>query len=92
MGLRLADYVVNEAGFAADLGCEKYIDIVMQQSGNTPAAAVLVTTVQSIRNQGEGDLGARTAESGKAPRQFEIIWIAQRSRRLIGFRKIRRRI
>jgi formate--tetrahydrofolate ligase len=56
MGMRLADYVVNEAGFAADLGCEKYVDIVMQQSGNTPAAAVLVTTVQSIRNQGEGEL------------------------------------
>ena len=35
---------------------EKYFDIVMQQSGITPAAAVLVTTVQSIRNQGEGDL------------------------------------
>jgi formate--tetrahydrofolate ligase len=56
MGLRLSDYVVNEAGFAADLGAEKYFDIVMQQSGITPAAAVLVTTVQSIRNQGEGDL------------------------------------
>jgi formate--tetrahydrofolate ligase len=56
MGLRLADYVVNEAGFAADLGGEKYFDIVMQQSGITPAAAVLVTTVQSIKNQGEGDL------------------------------------
>src|SRR5579864_1830824 len=56
MGLRLADYVVNEAGFAADLGGEKYIDIVAQQTGNTPAAAVLVTTVQSMRNQGEGDL------------------------------------
>jgi formate--tetrahydrofolate ligase len=56
MGLRLADYVVNEAGFAADLGGEKYFDIVMQQSGIKPSAAVLVTTVQSIRNQGEGDL------------------------------------
>jgi formate--tetrahydrofolate ligase len=56
MGLRLAEYVVNEVGFAADLGCEKYIDIVMQQSGITPSAAVLVTTVQSIRNQGEGEL------------------------------------
>jgi formate--tetrahydrofolate ligase len=56
MGLRLADYVVNETGFAADLGAEKYFDIVMQQSGVNPAAAVLVTTVQSIRNQGEGDL------------------------------------
>jgi formate--tetrahydrofolate ligase len=56
MALRLADYVVNEAGFAADLGGEKYFDIVMRQSGITPSAAVLVTTVQSIRNQGEGDL------------------------------------
>jgi formate--tetrahydrofolate ligase len=56
MALRLADYVINECGFAADLGGEKYIDIVMQQSGVTPSAAVLVTTVQSIRNQGEGDL------------------------------------
>src|SRR5277367_3444752 len=55
MGLRLADYVVNEAGFASDLGAEKYFDIVMQQSGITPSAAVLVTTVQSMRNQGEGD-------------------------------------
>ncbi|HEV3218871.1 MAG TPA: formate--tetrahydrofolate ligase [Candidatus Acidoferrales bacterium] len=56
MGLRLADYVVNEAGFAADLGGEKYFDIVMQQSGITPSVAVLVSTVQSIRNQGAGDL------------------------------------
>jgi formate--tetrahydrofolate ligase len=56
MGLRLADYVVNEAGFAADLGAEKYIDIVMGVTGVSPSAAVLVTTVQSLRNQGEGDL------------------------------------
>ena len=55
MGLRLADYVVNEAGFAADLGAEKYFDIVMQQSGITPSVAVLATTVQSMRNQGQGD-------------------------------------
>jgi formate--tetrahydrofolate ligase len=56
MGLRLADYVVNECGFAADLGAEKYIDIVYRSTGVSPSAAVLVTTVQSIRNQGEGDL------------------------------------
>jgi formate--tetrahydrofolate ligase len=56
MGIRLADYVVNEAGFAADLGAEKYFDIVMRSSGIAPACAVLVTTVQSMRNQGEGDL------------------------------------
>jgi len=52
IGLRLADYVVNEAGFAADLGAEKYLDIVMGISGTSPSAAVLVTTVQSLRNQG----------------------------------------
>jgi formate--tetrahydrofolate ligase len=56
MGIRLADYVVNEAGFAADLGAEKYFDIVMRSSGIAPACAVLVTTVQSLRNQGEGNL------------------------------------
>jgi formate--tetrahydrofolate ligase len=58
MALRLADYVVNEAGFAADLGAEKYFDIVMRTSGIEPAAAVLVTTVQSLRAQGEGSLQA----------------------------------
>ena len=47
MGLRLADYVVNEVGFGSDLGAEKYFDIVMQQSGIAPAAAVLVTTVRT---------------------------------------------
>ncbi len=56
MGVRLADYVVNEAGFAADLGAEKYFDIVMRTSGIQPAVAVLVTTVQSLRAQGEGQL------------------------------------
>ena len=58
MGLRLADYVVNECGFAADLGAEKFFDIVMRTSGIKPAAAVLVTTVQSLKAQGEGSLGA----------------------------------
>src|SRR5437660_2407229 len=56
IALRLADYVVNEAGFAADLGAEKYFDIVMRSSGIAPSAAVLVTTAQSLRAQGEGNL------------------------------------
>jgi formate--tetrahydrofolate ligase len=56
MALRLADYVVNEAGFAADLGAEKYFDLVMRSSGIQPAAAVLVTTVQSLRAQGDSEL------------------------------------
>ena len=58
MALRLADYVVNECGFASDLGLEKYMDIVMPSSNIRPSAAVLVTTVQSMRTQGEGDLAA----------------------------------
>src|SRR5258708_7801537 len=65
MGLCLADYVVNECGFAADLGAEKYFDIVMPQSGITPAAAVLVTTVQSMRQQGEGDFARGLPNLGK---------------------------
>ena len=56
IGLRLADYVINETGFASDLGFEKYMDLVMPSSGIKPSAAVLVTTVQSVRSQGEGDL------------------------------------
>ncbi len=58
MAVRLADYVVNECGFAADLGAEKYFDIVMGKSGIKPAVAVLVATVQSLKAQGVGDLGA----------------------------------
>src|SRR6202041_1365487 len=65
MGMRLADYVVNEAGFAADLGAEKYFDIVMPTSGIRPAVAVLVTTAQSLRNQGAGDLEKGFANFGK---------------------------
>ncbi len=56
MGMRMADYVVNETGFASDLGFEKYMDLVSPLSGNKPALAVLVTTVQSVKQQGEGDL------------------------------------
>ena len=55
IGMRLADYVVNETGFAADLGFQKYMDLVSPLSGNKPAAAVLVTTVQSVQQQAAGD-------------------------------------
>ena len=56
MGLKLADYVVNECGFGSDLGAEKYFDLVMRYSGLTPSAAVLVTTVRSLKLQGNGSL------------------------------------
>ncbi len=60
IALRLADYAVNECGFASDLGLEKYMDIVTRVSGIEPAAAVLVTTAQSLKNQGQ----AMPEESG----------------------------
>ena len=56
MGMQLADYVINETGFASDLGFEKYMDLVSPLSGTKPSAAVLVTTVQSVKQKGEGDL------------------------------------
>lgn len=56
MGLRLADYVVNEVGFGSELGAEKYFDLVMRTSGLVPSAAVLVTTVRSLKLQGRGSL------------------------------------
>jgi formate--tetrahydrofolate ligase len=55
MGMAMADYVINETGFASELGFEKYMDLVSPLSGIQPAAAVLVTTVQSLKQQGEGD-------------------------------------
>lgn len=55
LGLRLADYVVNETGFAADLGAEKYFDIVMPASGITPSLAVLIASARALCAQGSGD-------------------------------------
>ncbi len=54
MAMGLADYVVNETGFAADLGAEKYLDIVMPAAGFRPSAAVLIATVRALIEQGQG--------------------------------------
>ena len=50
--LKLADYVVTEAGFGADLGAEKFVDIKCRMAGFRPAAAVLVATVRALKYQG----------------------------------------
>ena len=50
--LKLADYVVTEAGFGADLGAEKFFDIKCRQSGLKPAAAVVVATVRALKMHG----------------------------------------
>jgi formate--tetrahydrofolate ligase len=52
LGLHLADYVVNETGFAADLGAEKFFDLVMPMCGHVPAAAVVIVTLKALRGQG----------------------------------------
>src|SRR3989440_1150748 len=50
--LKLADYVVTEAGFGADLGAEKFLDIKCRKSGLKPAAAVVVATVRALKMHG----------------------------------------
>jgi len=52
MALKLADYVITEAGFASDLGFQKFCDIVCRTARLTPSAAVLVTTVRATKSHG----------------------------------------
>ena len=52
MALRLGDYVVTEAGFAADLGAEKFLDIKCSMAGLTPSAVVIVATVRALKYHG----------------------------------------
>ena len=59
--LKLADYVVTEAGFGADLGAEKFIDIKCRKAGLRPSAAVIVATVRAIKYHG----GVEVADLGK---------------------------
>jgi formate--tetrahydrofolate ligase len=60
--LKLADYVVTEAGFGADLGAEKFVDIKCRKSGLRPAAAVVVATVRALKYHGGVDLKALGSE------------------------------
>ena len=52
MALRLGDYAVTEAGFGADLGAEKFLDIKCRLAGLTPSAVVVVATVRALKNHG----------------------------------------
>ncbi|MEI2300180.1 formate--tetrahydrofolate ligase [Ensifer sp. MJa1] len=64
--LKLADYVVTEAGFGADLGAEKFFDIKCRKAGLKPDAAVLVATVRAIKMNGgvkKDDLGRENLEA-----------------------------
>jgi formate--tetrahydrofolate ligase len=61
--LKLADYVVTEAGFGADLGAEKFIDIKCRKSGLSPSAVVIVATVRALKFHGGCDLKALNTEN-----------------------------
>ncbi|TIU00618.1 MAG: formate--tetrahydrofolate ligase [Mesorhizobium sp.] len=66
--LKLADYVVTEAGFGADLGAEKFFDIKCRKAGLKPAAAVIVATVRAMKMNGgvkKEDLGKENIEAVK---------------------------
>ena len=66
IALKLADYVITEAGFASDLGFQKFCDIVCRTARLTPSAAVLVTTVRATKSHGGvafKDLGAENMEA-----------------------------
>ena len=64
--LKLADYVVTEAGFGADLGAEKFFDIKCRLAGLTPSATVLVATIRALKMHGgvaKDDLGTENVDA-----------------------------
>jgi formate--tetrahydrofolate ligase len=64
--LKLADYVVTEAGFGADLGAEKFVDIKCRKAGLKPSAAVVVATVRALKYHGGVELKALNHENLEA--------------------------
>ena len=66
MAMKMADYVVTEAGFGADLGTEKFLDIKCRMSGIRPSAVVVVATVRALKHHGgaaKGELGTENLEA-----------------------------
>ena len=66
MAMKMADYVVTEAGFGADLGAEKFLDIKYRMSGIRPSAVVVVATVRALKHHGgvaKADLGQENLEA-----------------------------
>ncbi len=67
-GLKLADYVVTEAGFGADLGAEKFLDIKCRKAGLAPSVVVIVATVRALKSHGgveKGDLNNENVSAVK---------------------------
>ncbi len=66
MGMSLADYVVTEAGFAADLGAEKFLNIKCRKAGLSPKAVVVVATIRALKYHGGQALKDLTVENLEA--------------------------
>jgi formate--tetrahydrofolate ligase len=70
--LKLADYVVTEAGFGADLGAEKFVDIKCRMAGLRPSAAVIVATVRALKYHGGVELADLKQENLQALEQGTV--------------------
>jgi formate--tetrahydrofolate ligase len=70
--LKLADYVVTEAGFGSDLGAEKFVDILCRSSGLRPSAAVIVATVRAMKYHGGVEVADLPAENVPAVEKGSI--------------------
>ena len=69
MALKLGDYAITEAGFGADLGAEKFLDIKCRMAGLAPSAVVIVATVRALKNHGgvaKADLNNENLEALEA--------------------------
>jgi formate--tetrahydrofolate ligase len=72
MALKLGDYAVTEAGFGADLGAEKFLDIKCRLAGLRPSAVVVVATVRALKSHGgvpKAELNHESGRAGKGPAQ-----------------------
>ena len=83
LGLKLADYVVTEAGFGADLGAEKFFDIKCRKAGLSPSLAVVVVTVRALKFHG----GVARRELGAANIAAVVRGLANLERHLDNIRK-----
>lgn len=70
--LKLADYVVTEAGFGSDLGAEKFVDILCRSSGLRPSAAVIVATVRAMKYHGGVEVSDLATENVEALRKGSV--------------------
>jgi formate--tetrahydrofolate ligase len=83
LGLKLADYVVTEAGFGADLGAEKFFDIKCRKAGLSPSLAVVVVTVRALKFHG----GVPRKELGAENVTAVVKGLANLARHLENIRK-----